>query len=315
MNILSLVTSVLVLCLLFNTITISLEYSNSLFLTSFGQENRNFSQKGFSKEAIMPRIYDSNLHVELLVDGLETPTTMAFLGPNDILVLEKDTGRVQRIMNGTIVPEPLLDVNVATSVERGMCGIAISKNTAGHTYIFLYFTEAESADGEDRSDGKNPLGNRVYRYDFVNNKLVNPKLLLDLPADPGPRHNASAVAPGRHNGGVITIGPDNNLYIAVGDIDKSNAGQNIRDGSKPDGTGSILRITQDGRKVENILRGEYPLDFYYAYGIRNSFGMDFDPVTGKLWNTENGPSYGDEINLVEPGFNSGWLKVQGMARY
>ena len=107
MNILSLVTSVLVLCLLFNTITISLEYSNSLFLTSFGQENRNFSQKGFSKEAIMPRIYDSNLHVELLVDGLETPTTMAFLGPNDILVLEKDTGRVQRIMNGTIVPEPL----------------------------------------------------------------------------------------------------------------------------------------------------------------------------------------------------------------
>ena len=206
-----------------------------------------------------------------------------------------------------------LDVNVATSVERGMCGIAISKNTAGHTYIFLYFTEAESADGEDRSDGKNPLGNRVYRYDFVNNKLVNPKLLLDLPADPGPRHNASAVAPGRHNGGVITIGPDNNLYIAVGDIDKSNAGQNIRDGSKPDGTGSILRITQDGRKVENILRGEYPLDFYYAYGIRNSFGMDFDPVTGKLWNTENGPSYGDEINLVEPGFNSGWLKVQGMA--
>ena len=50
---------------------------------------------------------------------------------------------------------------------------------------------------------------------------------------------------------------------------------------------------------------------YYAYGIRNSFGMDFDPVTGNLWDTENGPSYGDEINLVEPGFNSGWQVVQG----
>jgi len=52
---------------------------------------------------------------------------------------------------------------------------------------------------------------------------------------------------------------------------------------------------------------------YYAYGMRNSFGMDFDPVTGKLWDTENGPWYADEINLVEPGFNSGWKKVQGLS--
>ena len=51
---------------------------------------------------------------------------------------------------------------------------------------------------------------------------------------------------------------------------------------------------------------------YYAYGIRNSFGLDFDPVTGKLWDTENGPKFSDEINLVEPGFNSGWGKIQGM---
>ncbi|HEX7274925.1 MAG TPA: PQQ-dependent sugar dehydrogenase, partial [Nitrososphaeraceae archaeon] len=51
---------------------------------------------------------------------------------------------------------------------------------------------------------------------------------------------------------------------------------------------------------------------YYAYGIRNSFGIDFDPVTQKLWDTENGPNYGDEINLVEPGFNSGWKEVQGV---
>ena len=55
----------------------------------------------------------------------------------------------------------------------------------------------------------------------------------------------------------------------------------------------------------------YPLNLYYAYGIRNSFGMDFDPLTGNLWDTENGPSFADEINLVVPGFNSGWDKVQG----
>ena len=51
---------------------------------------------------------------------------------------------------------------------------------------------------------------------------------------------------------------------------------------------------------------------YYAFGIRNSFGIDFDPVTGKLWDTENGEDSGDEINLVEPGFNSGWNKIQGI---
>jgi aldose sugar dehydrogenase len=56
--------------------------------------------------------------------------------------------------------------------------------------------------------------------------------------------------------------------------------------------------------MENLTR-------YFAYGIRNSFGMDFEPVTGKLWITENGDNAYDEINIVEPGFNSGWHKVMG----
>ncbi|HZD35811.1 MAG TPA: PQQ-dependent sugar dehydrogenase [Nitrososphaeraceae archaeon] len=142
-------------------------------------------------------------------------------------------------------------------------------------------------------------------------RLVNPKLLLDLPADPGPRHN----------GGAITIGPDNNLYIPIGDTDKvsgtTTQSQN-NDQLPADGTGGILRITQDGVPVIDpsagtyILGNDYPLNLYYAYGIRNSFGIDFDPVTGNLWDSENGPGYGDEINLVKPGFNSGWGKVMGV---
>ena len=77
---------------------------------------------------------------------------------------------------------------------------------------------------------------------------------------------------------------------------------------------AYFRITQDGLPIPNgsLIGDEYPLNLYYAYGIRNSFGMDFDPLTGNLWDTENGPEYGDEINLVEPGFNSGWNKVQGV---
>ena len=153
-------------------------------------------------------------------------------------------------------------------------------------------------------EGKPPLGNRLLRYELVNNKLVNAKLLLDLPATPGPHHN----------GGNIRIGPDQNLYVVIGDLEGHlTESQNIKNGPPPDRTSGILRITQDGKPVGNgILGNTFPLNLYYAYGIRNSFGMDFDPVTGKLWDTENGPGFGDEINLVEPGFNSGWRIVQGM---
>jgi aldose sugar dehydrogenase len=191
-----------------------------------------------------------------------------------------------------------------------MCGIAVSKNGI-KTYVFLYFTEINGKDGDDRK-GIEPIGNRLYRYEFVDDKLVNPKLLLDLPAYPGPRHN----------GGAIEIGPDNNIYIPVGDIDGSfkvdfqhTQTQNFAGGKVvADGRSGILRITQDGEPVdEGILGDSMPLGLYYAYGIRNSFGLDFDPVTGFLWETENGPQDGDEINLVEPGFNSGWNEIYGFS--
>src|SRR5918999_6176656 len=123
----------------------------------------------YSTDDGMPSIIgDPALQVEEVVRGLDLPTTMAFLGPDDILVLEKDKGTVQRIVNGKMLPEPLLDVNVATSQERCMCGVAVSKHIPGHTYIFLYYTEAGSADAEDISEGKDPVGNRLYRYELVN---------------------------------------------------------------------------------------------------------------------------------------------------
>jgi aldose sugar dehydrogenase len=278
---------------------------------AYAQEPEQFPQREFTDEPGNPEIYDSNLHAEVVVEGLELPTTMAFLGPNDMLVLEKEKGTVQRIVNGQNISQPVLDVNVAGSVERGMLGIAVSKNIPGHTYVFLYYTEAESSDREDMTQGKEPLGNRLYRYELVNNKLVNPKLLLDLPADPGPRHN----------GGNIMIGPDSNLYLAVGDVDGSHRGeqwetltQNYPDGIEPDGRSGILRITQDGNPVPNggIIGDEFPLDLYYAYGIRNSYGMDFDPVSGNLWIGDNGPGNSDEINLVPPGFNGGWREAMGL---
>lgn len=268
-----------------------------------------FKDRDFLQTVSRPSVTDPNLKVELVAEGLKTPTTMAFLGPNDFLILEKDNGTVLRVTNGLISDKPLLDVNVANSVERGMCGIAVSKN-ASKTFVFLYYTEINGNDSDDRK-GKQPEGNRLYRYELVGNKLENPILLLDLPATPGPRHN----------GGAIEIGPDNNLYVPIGDVDASfrnpiirTMTQNFGDGIVADGRSGILRVTQDGKPVgEGILGDSMPLKLYYAYGIRNSFGLGFDPVTKNLWDTENGPVQGDEINLVYPGFNSGWHEIYGFS--
>jgi aldose sugar dehydrogenase len=255
-----------------------------------------------------PVIIDPNLKVEVAFKGLKFPTSMAFLGPNDILVLEKNDGTVQRIVNGTMLPNPLLDVNVANQIERGMLGIAIAKHSSTNgraTYVFLYFTETEKKDVEDTSKKNDVVGNRLYRYELANNKLVNPKLLFDLPSQAKPFHV----------GGKLIIGPDNNVYLVIGDLysgDRTKA-HNNKNGTDPDGSSGIYRITQDGNTVEpSVFGGKDPLNKYYAYGIRNSFGLDFDPVAGNLWDTENGPGFGDEINLVKPGFNSGWGKVQGI---
>jgi glucose/arabinose dehydrogenase len=158
----------------------------------------------------------------------------------------------------------------------------------------------------------------LYRYELSQEKqeLVNPRLLLDLPAIPGPTHN----------GGKIVIGPDDNVYLSIGDVGEHDVSYpsaivSVEGGPEPDGRAGILRVTQDGELVQiidgqgieheaeddnsGILGDEYLLNLYYAYGIRNSFGMDFDPVTGKLWDVETGRNLGEEVNLVEPGFNSG----------
>jgi aldose sugar dehydrogenase len=307
-----------------------------------------------------PTVNNPALKVQTAFTGLKAPTTsMAFLGQNDILVLEKNRGTVQRIINGKILSQPILEVPVATNVERGMLGIAIDKNSTRHaTYVFLFYTESGGGKrADDFYEGIPPSGNRLYRYELVNNKLVNPKLLLSLPAIPS---NATSPETSRHNGGKVVIGPDNNVYVVIGDVSGHRGqAQNVASGAPLDGTSGILRVTQDGQAVkdnpfvneatkgqqqgsegdrshilETTLEGGQRVgegnistpatassynnttnalsQYYYAYGIRNSFGMDFDPVTKKLWDTENGPTFGDEINLVEPGFNSGWARLEGI---
>jgi len=235
-----------------------------------------------------PSVSDTGLNLESAIDGLSSPTSMVFLD-NNILVLEKE-GSVRLVSDGVLREEPVLQVPVNTENERGVLGVAFDKDSNS---VFLYYTEAD------------PLRNRIYKYQWNGQSLVNPTLLLDLPGETGPNHD----------GGKIVIGPDGYLYAVIGDLNHDGQLQNFPDGPPPDDTSVILRVNlEDGSAApDNPLAnsGDDALSKYYAYGIRNSFGMDFDPVTGNLWDTENGPASYDETNLVRPGFNSGWQTVMG----
>ena len=282
-----------------------------------------------------PKVTDSNLKVELVARNLDFPTAIDFLGNDDLLLTEKDTGNVYEIINGNI-SAPLIHLNVTTRDERGLLGLAISGNgnndSKDNTFVYLYYTlcgKDKATDSEviqqflngekvgqpTVKGGSKKCGNYVYRYelDAKDNKLVAPKLIASLPGLPGPSHN----------GGKLLMDKEKNLFVTIGDLQTTKfnqnktgydtKAQNIINGTFPDGRGGILRITHDGKPVGNGTLGvDYPLNLYYAYGIKNSFGIGLDPVTDNLWDTENGPQFGDEINLVKPGFNSGWEKVQGI---
>jgi aldose sugar dehydrogenase len=265
-----------------------------------------------------PIIYqsdDNDLRIELFTDGLAKPTSMTFVDNDTILVLEKDTGTVRVVNNGTLEKDPVLSVRVDAKAERGLLGIDILKRNIGQTkiddYVFIYFTE-----DTNKNTGEESVRNRIYRYNWNGTNLFNPVLLLDLPGEPGPYHN----------GGKIKIGPDQQLYVVIGDLTSpSTILQNhvIDRDATPNNTSVILRVNPvDGRpsssnpfqnQAQNVLVRLPNLDYYYAYGIRNSFGISFDPITGNLWDTENGEGKFDETNLVKPGFNSGWYKIMGPA--
>jgi glucose/arabinose dehydrogenase len=185
-----------------------------------------------------------------------------------------------------------------------MCGIAILQNdNNSRSYAFLYYFDAVLTE----DDGKTKFINQFYRYDITNGKLTNPKLIFEIPAHPL----------ALHNGGKVMIGPDNNVYLTIGEMHNyQTQAENVKNSSLPDGSGGILRFTPDGEPVNGGLLGDtHPLDDYYAYGIRNSFGIDYDPTTGNIWITDNGEAYGDELDIAMPGFNGGWRKIMGMSSF
>ena len=325
-----------------------------------------------------PSVVDPRLSVRTVVSGLVTPTTMAFLGPDDMLVLEKQTGKVQRVTHGTV--QTVLDLAVNNASERGLLGIALQPDVdeddddhEGHEdhaedrrgddddqprqrAVYLYWTcasthpvdpfmpsERECPDtpqtGADTSDilAVPLLGNRVDRFIWDGSTLTFDRNLIKLRAFQNDVTNG--VPRGNHNGGVIRFGPDGKLYVIFGDNGRRGQMQNLVDGpfgpGQPDDqfggpqpdkahfTGVVLRLNPDGSaprsnpffQVGEDMGGEVGANIQkiFAYGVRNSFGLAFDPASGRLWDQQNGDDSFDELNLVERGSNMGWIQVMGPA--
>src|SRR5215212_4128769 len=185
------------------------------FCNIYGQQqNQNQNQptgSDGSGEGIV--LSDPKLKLELVTSGLDFPTTMAFLDQDDFLILEK-SGTVKRVTNGVALDKPLLQVDVNVKDERGLLGIAAKEKASDNNTSFqnkdishnVFLYDVECGNGKKNVDCEN----RIYRYDLdnKNNVLVNPKLLISIPSFPDPAHI----------GGIIDIGPDNNLYFTVGNF-------------------------------------------------------------------------------------------------
>jgi glucose/arabinose dehydrogenase len=310
-----------------------------------------------------------DLDVRTKTTGLVTPTTIAFIGPDDILVLEKNTGQVKHVVGG-VVTGTVLDLGVNSASERGLLGIALHPNFPLNPGVYLYWScrsatppptpffpaERECLDSNMfLPDSSNVLevpllGQRVDRFVWTGSALVYEHNLIKLrsfqndggPFPPGQRDEGQPPA-GNHDGGVIAFGPDGKLYMVVGDVGRRGWMQNLECGpvaecpgqfmqddqfGGPEAddahlTGVILRLNDDGSTPEDNpffktgekIGGEVGANIQkiFSHGVRNSFGMAFDPFSGYLWDQQNADDAFDELNLVDPGMNGGWIQIMGPA--
>jgi aldose sugar dehydrogenase len=206
-----------------------------------------------------PALIDPDLSVRTVVSGLDLPIGLAFIGRNDMLVLEKNSGRILRVTNG-VIQGPVLDLAVNSFSERGLLGIAVHPFFPFNRSVYLYWScrttaaqtdpfvpaadQCNDADmfGEDSAEVLEVplLGNRVDRFVWNGRELVFDRNLIMLRSfqndgAPLPAGQGDELQPprGNHNGGVIRFGFDLKLYVIVGDVGRRGQLQNLEFGPTP----------------------------------------------------------------------------------
>lgn len=227
------------------------------------------------------------IRLEPWVQGLEVPWSPVFLPDSRALVSERP-GRIRLIRDGRLAAAPYAELDVHHSGEGGLMGLALHPDFPNAPYIYAMHTYREGRQ----------VYNRVVRLKDEGDRARLDRVLIDK--IPGGRF---------HNGGRIAFGPDGMLYITTGETFQGSLAQDLNSLG-----GKILRLTPDGGIPADNPFGQSPI---YSYGHRNPQGLVWHPDTGKLYESEHGPSgeytFGayDELNIIEAGGNYGWPEVVG----
>ncbi|MBV9895485.1 MAG: PQQ-dependent sugar dehydrogenase [Chloroflexi bacterium] len=218
----------------------------------------------------------------------DSPVSLAFAPDGTLFYNELHTGKIRVVQNGTLLPDPFFQFKVAGQPETGLIGLALDPDFDTNHYVYVFYTSVP--DGQDNGGTNGP--NEVVRLTDVNNKGTElTPILRDLPSGP------------IHNSGTLRFGPDGKLYLSLGDNDQGSNAQDL--GSM---AGKILRVNSDGTiPDDNPFAGQPGKQgAVWAYGLRNPFSFDFDPLQHGLFATENGPGDNDELDLIIRGANYGW---------
>jgi glucose/arabinose dehydrogenase len=228
-----------------------------------------------------------------IATGVANPTAMAF-APDGRLFVCQQGGQLRVIKNGALLATPFLTLNVNSSGERGLLGVAFDPNFASNGFVYVYYTTASA-----------PIHNRVSRFTA---SAANPDVaaagsevqLLNLP-------NLSSAT--NHNGGAIHFGTDGRLYIAVGENATPANAQSLNTT-----LGKLLRINADGSiPADNPFVSQTTgiNQAIYARGLRNPFTFAVDRTNGRIHINDVGAMSWEEVNLLAAGVNFGWPQTEG----
>ena len=218
------------------------------------------------------------------------PVALAPAPDGRLFFAELLTGKIRILQDGQVLPKPFAVLeNVSNFGESGFLGLALHPDFSRTPYVYAMYVVDDPITGY-------PSGQRVVRFRDVNNIGQDRTTILDgLPA-------ATEYS---HNGGRLAFGPDGKLYVTIGDTNVPDLSQDPSNLA-----GSILRYNPDGSIPED---NPIPGSPVYAMGLRNVFGLAFQPSTGSLYATENGPGGFDEVNKIEAGRNYGWPTHMGVS--
>ena len=232
-----------------------------------------------------PRVAAPSGTLQTVLTGLQFPTAIRFAPDGRIFLLERFSGKIRIVENGSLLPTPFYTLaNVATNGEQGLLGLALDPDFPTEPWVYAYYTLNDVANGT--------VYNRIVRIHANGDVGDALEILLDhIPAGDF------------HNGGVIGFAPDETLFAVVGENGYPARSQDLRSLN-----GKVLRMNRNGTvPLDNPFVGDPNANPYvYTYGHRNMFGLAFHPVTGRAYVTQNGPNCNDEINLLVAGGNFGW---------